>query len=148
MDSRLRQKLAERREKAALAGIEAGLGDLRPGGALEPGAVPAWVGEAIERTWDIFTEPAERLRDDTPPERLDAWLEDLLTTQGLTGRVHLASHLGILPWLECRAPGRADLARVRGAIEEPWMFLSSSLDTLVVTEGEYHYEAHVLRGGS
>ncbi|CAM5403995.1 hypothetical protein SGLAM104S_05788 [Streptomyces glaucescens] len=37
---------------------------------------------------------------------------------------------------------------MRGAIEEPWMFLSSSLDTLVVTEGEYHCEAHVLRGGS
>ncbi|MFD5708852.1 hypothetical protein ACFWHW_00410 [Streptomyces pharetrae] len=113
-----------------------------------PGRRPPGWGRPSNGPGTSFTEPAERLRDDTPPERLDAWLEVLLTTQGLTGRVHLASHLGIQPWLECRAPGRADLARVRGAIEEPWMFLSSSLDTLVVTEGEYHYAAHVLRGGS
>jgi hypothetical protein len=52
------------------------------------------------------------------------------------------SHLAILPWLECEVPGHGWTARLREAIEEPRMFLSGTLGSLViVTEAEYSYEA-------
>ncbi|MFF4690616.1 hypothetical protein [Streptomyces sp. NPDC001307] len=143
----MQQKLRERRERAALTEIEARLGELRTGRAMDTYAVPGWVGDAVSRTWDIFTEPLDRLPDDTPPARLDAWMEELLVAHGVTDRVFVASHLKILPWLECRVPAHGWTARVREAIEEPWMFLSGALDAIViVTESEYFYEAHLGRG--
>lgn len=147
MESRLQQKLRERRERAALEEAERRLGELRTGRALDAGAVPEWVGDAVSRTWDISTEPLDRLPDDTPPAQLDEWMEELLIVHGVTHRVFVASHLKILPWLECTVPAHGWTARVREAIDEPWMFLSGALDTLViVAESEYFYEAHVGRG--
>ncbi|MER6027651.1 hypothetical protein [Streptomyces sp. NPDC001851] len=149
MESRVQQMLRERRETAALAETEDRLGELRGGGALLADAVPAWVGRSVGRSRSICTEPYDRLPDDTPPAQLDTWIEELLIAQGVTGRVLVASHLGILPWLECRLPARGWMARVREAIEEPWMFLSQTLDALViVSESEYFYEAHLSRDAS
>jgi hypothetical protein len=57
--------------------------------------------------------------------------------------VHVASHVRPRPWLECRLPATGWAERVRGAVEEPWMFLSGSLDRLViVTEAEYYFECY------
>ncbi|MFF4043944.1 hypothetical protein [Streptomyces sp. NPDC001816] len=59
---------------------------------------------------------------------------------------YAATHLGILPWLECRVPERGCTARLRCAIEQPWMFLSETLDCLVVvSEAEYYFEAYLSR---
>ncbi|GHH80968.1 hypothetical protein GCM10018793_37370 [Streptomyces sulfonofaciens] len=147
MESKSQQKLRERREKAALQRIEHSLGNLLTGDSLQSDALPEWVGEAITRSWDIFTEPSEKLRDDAAPEELDAWIEGLLSEHAVTGRVYVASHLGIVPWLECRIPPQGWMATVREAIEEPWQFLSLSLDTMIiVTEAEYYFEAHVMGG--
>ncbi len=146
MESRLQQKLRERREKAALAEIERGLGALRTGRAVDACAVPGWVAEAVGRTWDLFTEPRETLPDDVPPARLDEWVEELLIARGVTDRVLVASHLTIVPWLEIRVPAHEWMAQVREAMEEPWIFISGALDTIVVvTESEYFYEAHIGR---
>ncbi|MGJ5752225.1 hypothetical protein FB563_0304 [Streptomyces puniciscabiei] len=148
-EARLQHRLRECREKAALAETERRLAELRTGGALGADAVPEWVGEAVGRTRNIFTEPYDRLPDDTPSARLDAWIEELLVAHGVTDRVFVASHLRILPWLECRVPAHGWMARVRGAVEEPWMFLSGSLGTIVVvTESEYFHEAHLGRDDS
>jgi hypothetical protein len=55
----------------------------------------------------------------------------------------VASHVRPRPWLECRLPATGWAERVRGAVEEPWMFLSGSLDRLViVTEAEYYFECY------
>ncbi|WP_432013839.1 hypothetical protein [Streptomyces cucumeris] len=146
MESRLQQKLRERREEAALAEIERGLGALRTGRAVDACAVPGWVAEAVSRTWDLFAEPRETLPDDVAPARLDEWVEELLIAHGVTDRVLVASHLTIVPWLEIRVPTHGWMAQVRAAVEEPWIFLSGALDTIVVvTESEYFYEAHIGR---
>ncbi|AKJ09684.1 hypothetical protein ABB07_06510 [Streptomyces incarnatus] len=143
-ESRLRQKLREHRERAALEIIEAKLGDVRTGGSLQPGTEPEWVTRAIRRSRSIHTDPTDRLPDDTSPEELDAWLDGLLAGNSLSGRLYVRSHLGILPWLECEVPEHGWTARLRDAIEEPWMFLSGTRDSLViVSEAEYCYEAHV-----
>ncbi|MET8808051.1 hypothetical protein [Streptomyces sp. NPDC004546] len=144
MESRLQQKLREYREKAALEIIEAKLGDLRTGGSLEPGTEPDWVTAAIRRSRSIYTDPTDQLPDAAPPEELDTWLDGVLTGNSMSGRLYVRSHLGILPWLECEVPEHGWTARLREAIEEPWMFLSGTLDSLViVTEAEYSYEAYV-----
>ncbi|MGY1580076.1 hypothetical protein [Streptomyces sp. MN13] len=142
----MQQKLRERREKAALNSVVAGLGPLLTGNALVPDAVPEWIPQAIARTWELSAEPVELLSDDSSPEELDAWLASLLTAHNLTARLYVATHLGIRPWLECHVLPHNRTARLREVIEEPWMFLSSSLDTLlIVSEAEYHYEAYVAR---
>jgi hypothetical protein len=141
----LQQKLRERREQAALDGIVSGLGDLLTGGALRPDAVPEWVPQAVAHTWELSTEPLELLRDDSPPQEVDAWMTSLLTTHGITGRLYVATHQSIRPWLECDLPPDGT-GRVRETIEEPWMFLSGTQDgLLLVSESEYHYEAFVAR---
>ncbi|MFI7343837.1 hypothetical protein ACIBUY_38565 [Streptomyces sp. NPDC050085] len=152
MESRLQQRLRERREKAALESARAHLGDLLTGRTLGPAEVPTWTGEAISTTWDIFTEPAETLPDDASPAELSAWLEGLLEQQGLTGtaagRVYVATHLSDPPWLECLVGAAGWTERVRGAVEDPWMFLATTLDkAVVIAEAEYCYEAHVLAEG-
>ncbi|MFF9626453.1 hypothetical protein [Streptomyces griseosporeus] len=146
MESRLQQKLRERRERVALDGILSGLGDLLTGQALEAGTVPAWVPEAIARTWELSTDPAELLPADTPPAEVDAWVEALLVTHAFTDRLYVATHQSIRPWLECRVPPHGWTPAVRAAVEEPWMFLSVSLDTLlIVSEAEHYYEVYVAR---
>ncbi|MEU8030597.1 hypothetical protein AB0C13_18430 [Streptomyces sp. NPDC049099] len=148
MESRLQRKLREHREKAALKIIEDRLGDVRTGGSLQPGAEPEWVAAAIRRSRCIHTDPTDRLPDDTSPEELDAWLDGLLTRTSMSGRLYVRSHLGTLPWLEFEVPGQGWTARLREAIEDPWMFLSGTLDSLViVSEAEYWYEAYVSCGG-
>jgi hypothetical protein len=146
MESRLQEKLRERREKAALEGISEKLSGLFTGRGLEAGGVPGWLGETVQGFWDRFVEPGESLSDETDPEAVDAWIEELLTRHGVTGKVYVASHLSCLPWLECQAPASGWVSRVREAIEDPWMFLSESLDVVVaVLEAEYQYEVHVGR---
>ncbi|MCC5476274.1 hypothetical protein [Streptomyces barringtoniae] len=142
----MQRKLREYRERAALEIIEAKLGDVRTGGSLQPGTEPEWVTGAIGRSRSIHTAPADRLPDAVPPEQLDAWLDGLPAGNAIRGRLYVRSHLGILPWLECEVPEHDWTARLRDAIEEPWMFLSGTLDSLViVSEAEYCYEAHVSR---
>ncbi|MFI0240883.1 hypothetical protein [Streptomyces sp. NPDC016845] len=144
MERRLRRKLRERREQAALEVVEARLGGLRTGGALPPGGEPEWVRAAIDRSQSVRTEPDELLPEDAPPHELDAWIEGLLAAHGVTGTLYVASHVPLRPWLECTAPATGWTARLRDAVEEPWMFLSESLDRLViVSEAEYFYEAYV-----
>ncbi|MFJ9035279.1 hypothetical protein ACIRF8_01600 [Streptomyces sp. NPDC102406] len=146
MESKLRQKLRERRDQVALEAIEADLGVLGTGGALPPGGEPGWVRAAIDRSLSTGTEPDELLADDTPPEELDAWIEGLLATHGMTGKLYVASHVVLRPWLECDVPATGWAARLRDAIEDPWMFLAGPLDRLVVvTEAEYCFECHVSR---
>ncbi|MET8828628.1 hypothetical protein ABZX40_11480 [Streptomyces sp. NPDC004610] len=68
----------------------------------------------------------------------------------------MASHVGLRPWLECQVPATGWTARLRAAVEEPWMFLSGppgsgpaasgSLDRLViVAEAEHHFEVYTAR---
>ncbi|MGV9275134.1 hypothetical protein [Streptomyces griseosporeus] len=146
MQSRSQQKLREHRERAALKAVEAELGDLRSadGTPLRPGEEPEWVAEAIEWAFSVHTDPTDRLPDDASPQHLDAWLDRLLSTNGLTGRLHVRTYLSIHPWLAIDAPVLGWTARLRDAIEEPWMFLSGAFDTLlIVSEAEYFYEAYV-----
>ncbi|MGW5461972.1 hypothetical protein [Streptomyces sp. NPDC003996] len=97
---------------------------------------------AIRRSRSICTDPTDQLPDATPPEELDTWLDGLLIGNSMGGRLYVRTHLGILPWLECEVPEHGWTARLREAIEEPWMCLSGTLDSLViVTEAEYSYEA-------
>ncbi|MFE1952532.1 hypothetical protein ACFW9D_18965 [Streptomyces sp. NPDC059524] len=140
-ESPARRRLRERRERAALAAVETGLGDLWTGRGLTPDAEPAWTRAAIERAWSIHTEPDALLPDDCPPGVLDSWIEARLAEHGVGGVVHVASHVRPRPWLECRLPAMGWAQRVRGAVEEPWMFLSRSPGRLViVTEAEYFFE--------
>ncbi|MFJ4681980.1 hypothetical protein ACIQNG_07895 [Streptomyces sp. NPDC091377] len=156
MESRLQHKLRERRERAALEAVEAGLGALLTGDALAADAVPEWATRAIDRSRSIHTEPDELLPDTAPPGELDAWIERLLTAQGMGDRLYVASHVGLRPWLECQVPATGWTARLRSAVEEPWMFLSGPpgsdpagpgpLDRLViVAEAEYYFEAYTAR---
>ncbi|MDH6123660.1 hypothetical protein [Kitasatospora sp. GP82] len=144
MESKLQKKLREHREKTALEGISRKLSGLFTGQGIESSAVPAWVRETTWGFWDISVEPIETLPDDVEPEAVDRWIEGLLTRHGLAGKVYVYSHLSGLPWLECQAPASGWVSRVRDAVEDPWMFLSGSLDVVVaVLEAEYRYEAHV-----
>ncbi|MGY0018777.1 hypothetical protein [Streptomyces sp. cg35] len=146
MESRLQQKLRERREQAALKTVEVRLGDLRTGGALRPGEEPAWARAAIDVSRGLHAEPDELISDDTTSQELDGWIEELLTAHGITGRLYVASNVSLLPWLECRVPPGGWTARVRAAVGEPWMFLSGTLDSLVVvSEAEYYFEAYARR---
>ncbi|MFI7011643.1 hypothetical protein [Streptomyces sp. NPDC050145] len=142
-ESPARRRLREHRERASLAAVEAALGELRTGRGLSADEEPGWARAAIERAWSIHTEPDALLPDDSPPEVLDAWIEARLAEHGIGGDVYVASHVRPRPWLECRLPATGWAERVRGAVEEPWMFLSGPLDRLlIVSESEYHFECH------
>ncbi|MFF4653542.1 hypothetical protein [Streptomyces sp. NPDC001380] len=144
MESRLQQKLRECREKAALERITGGFSGLFTGDGLTTGAVPAWVDGTLWGFRDISARPAATLPDDSDPRTVDAWVEGMVAGRGMADRIYVGSHLGILPWLECRLPAGGWMARMREAVEEPWMFLAGSLDLLlVVAEAEYRREAHI-----
>ncbi|MCD0484578.1 hypothetical protein LO771_19805 [Streptacidiphilus sp. ASG 303] len=143
-ESRLRRELREYRENAALERIAGELSGLFTGDGLAAEAVPAWVDGTLWGFWDISAQPAAALPDDSDPRTVDAWVEELVAGHGTADRIYVGSHLGILPWLECRLPAGGWMARIRQAIEEPWMFLTGSLDFLVVVaEAEYCHEAHI-----
>jgi hypothetical protein len=145
-ESRLQQKLRALREKAALEGIAGKLSGLYTGQGLMPDAVPSWVGETTWGFWDIFVDPLETLPDEAEPQAVDAWIEGVLTRYGITGTVYVASHVRGLPWLKCEVPEQGWVSQVRSALEDPWMFLSETLDVVVaVLEAEYRYELHVGR---
>ena len=142
VESRLQAMLRERREKSDLQVLRERLGDVLTGQGLEASEVPGWVDEAVQGFWSVFAEPLAVLPDDAAPDALDSWIEDLLTQHGLAGTCYLASHIGLLPWAECRLSARW-IPQVREAVEQPWIFLSPRLDTVIaIAEAEYRYEAH------
>ncbi|MBM9506041.1 hypothetical protein [Actinacidiphila acididurans] len=145
-ETRLQRKLREHREKARLDEIREKLSGLLTGNTLDADVAPAWIHETTWGFWDIFIEPLETLSDESAPEAVSAWIEELLVRHGVTGRVCVASHPVGTPWLECRVPRSGWVSQVRETIEDPWEFASGDLDVVVaVLEAEYRYEAHVGR---
>ena len=151
VESRLQAKLRERRDRSDLQVLRERLGGVLTGQGLEASEVPGWVDEAVQGFWSVFAEPLAVLPDDAAPEALDSWIADLLAQHGLPGTCYLASHIGLLPWVECR-PSDRWIPQVREVVEQPWIFLSPHLDMVIaIAEAEYRYEAHAAprksRGG-
>ncbi|AJE84953.1 hypothetical protein SLNWT_4577 [Streptomyces albus] len=146
-DSRLQQKLRERRERAELEAIADRLGDMGVGFGELPGGEPAWVGVAIGRAQDIHTEPDDVIGDGASAGELDAWMKGTLYDSGVVDHFYVKSHVTAAPWVECRVGGREGWgALVRAAVEEPWIFLSADLSRMVViSETEYHFAAYKSR---
>lgn len=145
-ETRLQRKLREHREKARLEEIRGKLSGLLTGNTLNADVAPAWIRETTWGFWDISVEPVETLSDESAPEAVSAWIEELLVRHGVTDRIYVASHLVGIPWLECRVPHSGWVSQVREAVEDPWEFVSGDLDVVVaVLEAEYRYEAHAGR---
>ncbi|MFE6159894.1 hypothetical protein ACFQ7F_13395 [Streptomyces sp. NPDC056486] len=148
MDSKLQQKLRERREKAALEAIAGKLSGFSLGFGSVPGGEPPWLRAAIDRFQDIRTDPDDVISDETASGELDAWIQELLTRNGVAGHFYVKTHVAREPWVECRVAegGGGWAALVREAIEDPWIFLAADLSRLIVIcETEYHFAAYASR---
>lgn len=141
------EALRERRGRLARAELDTALADLLTGRSLTSAETPAWVDPTVRGFWNVHVDPAACLPDEAAPAELDAWIASLLAAEhGFAERILLWTPFPEPTWLECRTITPDWLARVRRATTDPWRFLAIDLSAvLVVTEEEYHFQAHVGR---
>ncbi|WP_037573161.1 hypothetical protein [Phaeacidiphilus oryzae] len=146
METRLEQEPRERRDRQRLDALEAELAGVLTGRWLTADQEPDWIEPAVRAFWRLENDPAAQLPGTAAPEAVAAWAAGLLAEHGVTGggAVYLSTGTRARPWAEC-STGRPDwLVRVRAAVPESQLLLSSDLERVAaVDEQDHTFDFHV-----